>query len=506
MTGMLDRIRDRYDVVRQRIRRIERRELREVRRQVEVTDTLIHISLLLFLPLLVGAVTYLSNRLENLSFFLFPPLASGAYLLFTNPERDFANPVRFVAGLTAGALCAWLAIEVALVAIYPTIPPSQLSVDAPGAAFAVFLTGVVTWTLDIEEAAAFSTALLGLLVDPTKQFAFTVSVFLGSAIVAVVFATWREFFYERRARYLYETTTGDDHVLVPMRGPDAGATAMLAAKLAAAHEGGKVVLLDIVDEAWMAEAERDLLREHGSTRLLEPGVDLGPGDGGDRQAPTPASEPPPEEPVPDISEAVARLEDQARQVETQIGVPCQVVVAVADGDRSATVHETAARADCDLVAVPYEERHGSLSPFVRSLFGGRFDVLVHRSYAGRTRWSRAMVPVRSASDVAHSMIDFATRLVGATGRSSVCSCIASDRQRRRTDEMLEDLVETFEGNLETRVARAKIEDFLEENAPGYDIVFIGASRDRSAASRLISPPTFERIQDIEVDVAIVDRN
>ena len=72
--------------------------------------------------------------------------------------------------------------------------------------------------------------------------------------------------------------------------------------------------------------------------------------------------------------------------------------------------------------------------------------------------------------------------------------------------MLEDLVETFEGNLETRVARAKIEDFLEENAPGYDIVFIGASRDRSAASRLISPPTFERIQDIEVDVAIVDRN
>ncbi|MEF8775733.1 MAG: HPP family protein [Haloarculaceae archaeon] len=502
---MRGRIRDRLDAVRQRIRRIERRELREVRRRIEVTDTLVHLSLLVVLPLLVGAVTYLSNRLENLSFFLFPPLASGAYLLFTNPEHDFANPVRFVVGLTAGAICAWIAIEVALVFVYPDLPPTQLSVDAPGAAFAVFLTGVVTWAFDVEEAAAFSTVLLGLLVDPTKQLAFTVSVFLGSSIVALVFVTWREFFYERRAELLYETTRGDDHVLVPMRGPDVEATAILGAKLAAAHEGGTVVLLDVVDEAWQATAERDLLRDHGSVRLLDRGDDRRAGHGSGAAAGA-ESDGPDDESVPDGSESVARLEELARQVETQVGVPCQVVVAAGERDRASTVHETAARADCDLVAVPYEERHGSLSPFVRSLFGGQVDVLVHRSHAGRTRWSRAMVPVRSASDVAHGMIDFATRLVGPTGRSSVCSCIATDRQRRRTDDMLEDLVEPFEGKLETRVARAKIGDFLEENAPGYDIVFIGASRDRSAASRLISPPTFERIQDIEVDVAIVDRN
>jgi hypothetical protein len=512
---MLDGLRDRYHAGLRRVRRFERRELRELRRQIEVTETLVHLSLLVFLPLLVGIVTYLSNRLENLSFFLFPPLASGTYLLFTNPESEFASPGRFVAGLTTGAVCSWIAVEVALVFVYPGLPPSELTIDAPGAAFAVFLTAVVTWLANVEEAAAFSTALLGLLVDPSKQFPFTLSVFLGSSIVAVVFASWRRYFYQRRAQFLYESTTGDDHVLVPMRGPTADATAMLGAKLAAAHDAGKVVLLDIVDEAWMARAERDLLRDHGATRLLNPGADLRPAESGepvDPWGPEPTTESdiddaaPVGEASPAISESVSRLEERARRIETRVGVPCQVVVAAAEGDQASTVHETAARADCDLVAVPYEERHGSLTPFVRALFGGQVDVLVHRSHDGRTRWSRAMVPVRSASDVAHGMIDFATRLVGMTGRVSVCSCIASDRGRRRADDMLENLVETFEGNIETRVARAEIESFLSENGPQYDIVFLGASRDRSAASRLVSPPTFERLQGLEVDVAIVDRN
>jgi hypothetical protein len=35
---------------------------------------------------------------------------------------------------------------------------------------------------------------------------------------------------------------------------------------------------------------------------------------------------------------------------------------------------------------------------------------------------------------------------------------------------------------------------------------MGASRDRSRASRLVSPPTFRRVGDLDVDVAIVDRN
>ncbi len=506
---MLDRLRDRYYGALRRLRRFERRELRELRRQIEVTDTLVHLSLLVVLPLLVGLVTYLSNRLEHLSFFLFPPLAAGSYLLFAHPESEYASPVRFVAGLTTGAFCAWVAVEVALAFVYPGLPPSELTVDAPGAAFAIFLTALFTWLANVEEAAAFSMALLGLLVDPTKQAAFVLSVFLGSSIVATVFAVWRRYLYERRAEFLYESTTGDDHVLVPMRGPSADATAMLAARLAAPHQAGKVVLLDLVDEAWMAEAERDLLREHGATRLVNPRADLRPGATAEPTGvddPQEAPSPPEGVEGPDVSAAVNRLEERARRIETQVGVPCQVVVGVGESDRAGTVHDIAARTNCDLVAVPYEEHYGSLSPFVRSLFGGEVDVLVHRSHGGRSDWSRAMVPVRGASDVAHSMIDFATRLTGATGTVSVCTCIATEGRRRRADHTLEDLVETFEGNIETRVSTAEIGTFLAEHGPEYDIVFIGASRDRSAASRLVAPPTFERIQDINVDVAIVDRN
>jgi hypothetical protein len=43
-------------------------------------------------------------------------------------------------------------------------------------------------------------------------------------------------------------------------------------------------------------------------------------------------------------------------------------------------------------------------------------------------------------------------------------------------------------------------------AGSYDLVIIGASRDRSVASRFVSPPTFERIGDLDADVAILDRN
>jgi hypothetical protein len=105
------------------------------------------------------------------------------------------------------------------------------------------------------------------------------------------------------------------------------------------------------------------------------------------------------------------------------------------------------------------------------------------------------------------MLDFATRLASRTGEVSVGTCVASDRERRRGEEMLADLVETFEGNIETRVSRRQIERFLADHAAEYDLVIIGASQDRSAASRFISPPTFERIDGDELgtDVAIVDR-
>jgi hypothetical protein len=460
------RLPDRYDRGVRRLGRSRRRAVRTAHRRLEETRTIVHVSILLFVPLLVALLTYLSNRLDQLSFFVFPPLAAGTYALFADPESEYASPVRFVAGLTAGALCAWIAMQVAVRFVYPTVPPSAIRVDAPGAAFAVFLTGAVTWALDIEEAAAFSMALLGLLVDPARQGSFVVSVFLASTIVAGAFTAWRGFFYEQRARYLYRSTEGDDRVLVPMRGDAPKATAMLGARLAAAHEAGKVVLLDVADE--------------------------------------------PDATAGDVDEAVAAtamdLEALADDIETTLDVPCQVVVAAGEGTDARTVRQTAREAGCDLVATPYEtDDDGELTPFVSQLLKSQFDVLVHRSHGGDTEWRRVVVPVRRASDTAHTMIDFALRLTGADGRVSVAHCIDAESERRRADQMLADLVETTDGRIETRVARTPIERFVRRIARANDLVIVGSSGDRSRASRLVSPPTFERIDDIETDVAVVDR-
>lgn len=513
-----------------RLRRLERREVRAFRRWLERTSNLVHLSILVFVPLCIAVVTLLFNSIDTLSFLLFPPLASGTYTLFANPEGKYSSPSRFVAGLTVGALCGWAALVLAAALGVAGGGPETLSVGAFEAAVAVFLAGVATWLLDVEAPSAYSTALLGLLVEPGSEAVYALSVLLASSIVATVFVAWREQFYDQRARFLYESTHGDDHVLVPMRGDDPDATAMLGARLAAAHDAGKVVLLDVVDDEAVASAERDLIDED---RRVDGRVAT---DGGDARA---ESDPPargtdgagsspderdestdsesPHDPSDEVAieeiaaeravaEAATHLEDQANEIETRVGVPCQVVVAVGGRSPAATVLKTAHETNCDLVAAAYEQRHGALTPYIHDLFRGDVDVVVHRSNAGRTRWKRVMVPVRRASDVAHSMLDFAARLSGRSGRVSVCSCVTGERERRRAEEMLADLVETFDNGFETRVSTRAIERYLSENADQFDIVFMGASTDRSAASRLVSPPTFERIQDLDADVAIVDRS
>ncbi|WP_459191265.1 HPP family protein [Halosimplex sp. J119] len=502
-------LRDRLYGTVARLRRLERREARAFRRWVERTRTLVHLSILVFVPLLIALVTALSNVEPRLSFLLFPPLASGTYTLFANPEGRYASPSRFVVGLTVGALCGWAALGVTTTLGVAGGGASAFAVGAAEAALAVFLAGVATWMLDVEEPSAYSTALLGLLVRPGAQFEFTLSILLASSIVALVFTVWRERFYERRAQFLYESTRGDDHVLVPMRGENPDATAMLGARLAAAHDAGKVVLLDVVDDATAASAERDALDDSRrfDGRLASDGGEATEERDEAGVEPDGGSDSPSErEPDPAVVEAADRLESRADKIERRVGVPCQVVIAVGGRSPAATVLKTAHEVDCDLVAAAYEQRHGALSPYLHDLFRGDVDVLVHRSSAGRTHWKRVMVPVRRASDVAHGMIDFAIRLVGRTGRISVCSCVSGERERRRAEEMLADLVEAFDGDFETRVATQSIERYLAENADQFDLVFMGASTDRSAASRLISPPTFERIQDLDTDVVIVDRS
>ena len=478
---MLDALRQRLRTLLKRLRRAERRELREFRRWAETTDRLVHLSVLVFVPLLVGLVTLLSNAVPQLSFLLFPPLASGGYTLFANPRGKYADPTQFVAGLTIGAACGLGALWVSTTLFSP--PGGQFRVAAGAAVLAALATGLITWPFDIEEPSAYSTALLALLVQPAQRLAFLGSIFLASSIVAVVFVVWRNRFYDRRATVLYESTTGDDHVLVPMRGEHAHPTAMFGARLAAAHDAGKVVLLDIVADDDAAAAARAIL--NGGVDVEASGIEREVSDA--------------------LRERVERLESRAATVETRAGVPCQVVVATGSESAAATTLQAADSTNCDLIAAPYESEHGALTGFLKQLLRGRTDVVVHRSRNGRTRWRRVLVPVRRASDVAHHMVDFAVRLAGGSGRIAVATCIGDGSDRRRAEEMLADLVEPFEGGIETRVSGDDIHPFLADTAGAYDLVIIGASQDRSAASRFITPPTFERLDSVDADIAIVDR-
>ncbi|KAB1198643.1 MULTISPECIES: HPP family protein [Haloferax] len=451
--------------LRTRIRRMERREAVAFGRWIENTNNLLHLTVLLVIPLLIAGVTFVSNAVSTLSFLLFPPLASGSYTLFSDPEGQYASPVKFVLALTVGALCGLVAYGFTTWFYGPT---GTAIVHPSSAALAIFLAGAATWALDIEAPSAFSTALLTLVTGEVNPEEYVVSIFFASVVIAIVFAIWRDEFYERRAEYLYGTVTGDDHVLVPMRGETAERTAFFAAKLAAAHEAGKVVLLDVLspDEATAG----------GST----------------------------EEDVTDVTDAaVERLERSAHHIRTRLGVPVEVVVARGD-PLSATV-EAAENTNSDLVVTPYEEDRGLLSDYVRDLFGGKYDTVAFRSVGASYRWDRILVLVARPGDTAHGMIDFGTRLAGKTGSVSVTTCISAEVERRRAESKLANLVETVDGNIETRVARTDVTKFITSNAESYDLVVLGSSGERSSASRFIAPPTFERIREIDCDVAVFDR-
>jgi hypothetical protein len=461
-----ERLRARVAAAGRRLRRIERRGLTDLRRWVENTDNLLHLTALVAVPVLVGGVIYISETLEVVPFLLFPPLAAGTYTLFADPGGRYATPWRFVGGLTLGALCGVAALD---------LSPSAATVVSPAsAALAVLLTGAATWALDAEFPTAFSTALL-VLTTGEARVAYLAGMGGSALLVAAVFAGWRRFFYQERARYLYSAVQGDDHVLVPV-GEDGWPTVAFGARLAAAHDAGKVVLLDVVDDAAVAVAERETLADHGEdARTLDPEA-------------TAATEAPP----------VRRLEATADRVREQFDLPCEVVVAA--GDPETAVRRTVAEANCDLVAVDFA------APYARRVLGGDVDTAALRSVTDRDDWPRVLVLVARPGDSAHAMIDFAGRLAG-DGRVSVCTCIDDESERRRAEARLANLVETTTGDVETRVARSEVAAFVAANASVYDLVLVGASRDRSRASRLVVPPLFERLDEVApgVDVAVVNR-
>jgi len=488
-----DPVIERLRAVRRRLRRVERRELSEFRRWIQDTTNLLHLSVVVFVPVLLAAVTALSNRIQTLSFLLFPPLAAGTYTLFSDPEGRYADPVRFVASLTTGAVCG-LASHTAVVTAPGGVPAGVIRPES--AALAVFLTGVVTWAGGIESPSAFSTALLALVTGEVDPVTYVVSVAAASSFVAAAFWVWREEFYERRAEYLYETVRGDDHVLVPMRGATAVPTAFFGARLAAAHDAGKVVLLDVVTDAGddpPADAAAEAGAEVGVGTDFEGGVEA---EAEAAWADASSASP------PAAAETVARLEGWAATIQTQVGVPCEVAV-VTGGPVGATL-QAARNAGCDLIATPYETDGGVSSAYLRGIFAGPVDAVALESNSGRRRWERVLVLVARPGDTAHGMIDFAARLAD-TDPVSVTTCIDREAERRRAETRLERLVETVDGAVETRVARSSVESFVAANADAYDLIVVGSSGERSPASRLVSPPTFGRLEGLDCDVAVFNR-
>ena len=204
------------------------------------------------------------------------------------------------------------------------------------------------------------------------------------------------------------------------------------------------------------------------------------------------------------AETVDCLNQYVRMIETQVGVPCDMVVAT--GDPVSATARTVETANCDLVVTPYEEDNGHLSAYVQGIFNQPVDTISFRSETAVMNWQRILVLVVRDGDTAHGMIDFATRLAGNEGMVSVTTCISDETERRRAETRLDQVIETVtvDVDIETRVARSSVEEFISANADSYNLVVLGSSGDRSVASRFISPPTFERISKIETDVAVFD--
>jgi len=487
---MLESLRHRYYSLRYRALRHKRRELKAVRRWLEDTENLLHLSVILVVPVLIGWITWLSNVSPIISFFVYPPLASGTYTLFADPDGRYSTPRKFVGGMTTGALGGWIALELTARFLY-TVPPAQFRVHAGAAALGILLTGLATWLLSFEQPMAFSTALL-VLVTGSEQLTYVVGIVISSILVASIFVAWRRNFYRERSRYLFQSTSGDDKVLVPVRGDDTLSLALFAAHLAAAHETGKVVLMQTVSEESIRETEDEIEAMAASTTES---------DGAGVQTHDITSKA--EEQITDrVLQHLDRLTDQ---ITSEVDVPCEYVVAIDDGSIGKTILQTAEAENCDLICAPYETEEGVPAQVVQTLLSGAIDTVVFRPSNGRTEWQRLLVMVRTSGQIANTMLDFAQRLVSDDGTISACSCISNHRKRRTAEILLENVVESLSVPVETRIEHGSVEEFLTRNASHYDVAILGASTDRIAPSRFISAPTYERIYELECDLAIVHR-
>src|SRR6056297_2205973 len=482
---MSSRLWEWYRSGRRRLREFEHRELQAIRRWLEHPDNLLHLSVLVFVPLLVGAVTWLANVSPFVSFLVYPPLASGTFTLFSNPEGRYSSPATFVGGLSLGAFSGWVVLELS-VRYWTAAPLEPFEVPAGAAAIAILVTGVLAWALSLEEPSAFSSALL-VLVTGVDQVAFVAGVLVSSLLIAGVFVLWRTHLYEERARYLFHSMQADDQILVPVRSDDPESLVLFAARLAAAHDAGRLVLMqtvstDAIEETASAVAAADAVEEAATAAEATETAETRLTDH-HRQ----------------------RLEELQALVDSAVDIPCEFAVVAQDGSAGETILETAAVENCDLIVCPYETTDDEPSRFVRTILKGPTDAIVFRPSTGRTEWHHVLVMVRGAGETANMMLDFAHRLVDNEGPVSACTCIADAEDRRETEVMLDNLVESFPDPIETRISHSSVPSFLRTNARNYDLTVLGASTDRSAASRFFSTPTFQRIHDVDCDLAIVHR-
>jgi hypothetical protein len=449
---------------------------RTAERWLSRTPNLIRLSVLVFVPLLIGTITWLSNAAEIVTFLLFPPLAAGAYGLFADPGD--ASPRRFVVGITAGAVCGLVAVETfasAAATAGETVSPTAAGVS-------VLLTAVVTWAVGTDEPAAFSTARL-VLVTGADTLAYVLGVAASAMVVAGAFSLYREYVYDNRARYLYRSVRADDAVLVPLW-DDNLALAHFGARLAAAHPAGKVVLLGTaVNADGGAGASVDPAPPEPTTTAAL----------ADRSDPTTTTEPP--APGSGVADTVDQLSALAAGLESEYDVDTELAV-VQPGDRVSGALDVAADTGCDLVVAPFDR--GDPEP-VERLFGGEVDVVGLDADPDGTAWRRTLVGVRGTGPIAHASLDFATRL---SGDVSVFHAVADRDERRDAERMLADLVDGFEAAIETRVTAKPLPDFLSDATEEYDLLILGASTDRSGVSRVLTPPTYRDIE-ADCDVAVV---
>ncbi len=405
----------------------------------------------------IGVVTALSNTTKLLSFLLFPPLAAATYQLFAHPGEASSSPRNLVLGLTSGAVSGWAGVAVARRLFeLPSAEPFVVSV--PAAVLTILFTGVLLWFVDADLAPSFAAGLLVLLLDVSPAI-YVLNVAGASLLVAVGFHGWQQVVYDRRAERLFGISSSRGNVLVPVRSAADEAVVRFGARIAASDDAAKLLLAGVGDEG---------------------GIDV------------------------NGEEALARL---GKTVESEIGVDCDVITDDESGTVAlSTLSRLAQETNTDLVVVPYETEGDRLAPFIRRLFRGDADVIVTRLSGSRTGWSRILVSVQRAGRIAHSMIEYGRQLAGQSGHVSISTCISDERERRAAERMCSNLAEAFAGEFETRVANDRVESYLADNGPRYDLVCVGAGTDRAPASRFLSPPTFQRLKDLDCDLAIVHRN